>query len=69
VPTTSPTTRNDRVDELMEDLVAGVAELTSGEAWRRWLDVARRFHRYRTGVSGISEVNEWCAVSTRLGRG
>ena len=46
MPATSPATRGDRVDELMEDLVAGVAELTSGEAWRRWLDVARRFHRY-----------------------
>jgi hypothetical protein len=30
----------------MESLVEGVAQLTSGEDWRRWLDVARRFHRY-----------------------
>jgi antirestriction protein ArdC len=30
----------------MDSLVTGVESLTSGEDWRRWLDVARRFHRY-----------------------
>ena len=27
----------------------GVADLTSSTAWRAWLDVQRRFHRYSWG--------------------
>jgi len=38
--------RVDRVTELMDSLVAGVAQLTTSDDWLRWLDVARRFHRY-----------------------
>jgi hypothetical protein len=55
--TTPPATaeRVDRVTELMDSLVAGVAQLTTSDDWLRWLDVARRFHRYSTGVSGTSE--------------
>ena len=32
--------------EILETLTAGIAELTSSEAWRRYLDVQRRFYRY-----------------------
>lgn len=41
-----PTARTDRVTELMDSLVTGVEALTSSDDWLRWLDVARRFHRY-----------------------
>lgn len=41
-----PTARADRVTELMDSLVTGVEALTSSADWLRWLDVARRFHRY-----------------------
>jgi DNA primase len=42
----APAERGDRVTELMDSLVAGVAQLTTSDDWLRWLDVARRFHRY-----------------------
>jgi hypothetical protein len=51
----APAERVDRVTELMDSLVDGVTQLTTSDDWLRWLDVARRFHRCRTGVSGMSE--------------
>jgi hypothetical protein len=39
------TTRTD----LLATLADGVAELTNSTAWRAWLDVQRRFHRYSWG--------------------
>jgi hypothetical protein len=45
--TRSPAQRVDRVAELMDSLVDAVAQLTTSENWLRWLEVARRFHRYR----------------------
>ena len=35
--------------ELLATLADGVAELTNSTAWRAWLDVQRRFHRYSWG--------------------
>jgi len=35
--------------ELLATLADGVADLTSSTAWRAWLDVQRRFHRYSWG--------------------
>ena len=35
--------------ELLATLAGGVAELTNSTAWRAWLDVERRFHRYSWG--------------------
>jgi antirestriction protein ArdC len=34
------------VAELIDSLLTGVEALTSSDDWLRWLDVARRFHRY-----------------------
>jgi hypothetical protein len=36
----------DKLTALHERLAEQVAALRSGEDWRRWLDVARRFHGY-----------------------
>ena len=35
--------------DLLATLADGVARLTTSEAWMRWLDVQRRFHRYSWG--------------------
>jgi len=35
--------------DLLTTLADGVAELTNSTAWRAWLDVQRRFHRYSWG--------------------
>jgi hypothetical protein len=35
--------------DLLATLAEGVAQLTSSPAWRAWLDVQRRFHRYSWG--------------------
>ena len=35
--------------DLLATLADGVAGLTSSTAWRAWLDVQRRFHRYSWG--------------------
>jgi hypothetical protein len=35
--------------ELLTTLADGVADLTNSTAWRAWLDVQRRFHRYSWG--------------------
>jgi antirestriction protein ArdC len=35
--------------ELLATLADGVADLTNSTAWRGWLDVQRRFHRYSWG--------------------
>ena len=35
--------------ELLATLADGVADLTNSTAWRAWLDVQRRFHRYSWG--------------------
>jgi hypothetical protein len=52
------TARADKLAETHDQLVAAIESLTSGEDWRRMLDVARQFHSYRLGVSAIFEVCE-----------
>lgn len=41
---TVPTTN--RKDEVLNDLIEGIARLTTSERWQEWLDVQSRFHRY-----------------------
>ena len=50
--------RRDRIEALQADIEAGVADLVAGEGWQRWLSVAARFLRYRSGVSVIFKVCE-----------
>jgi antirestriction factor ArdC-like protein len=35
--------------ELLQRLQEGIASLTTSEAWTRWLDVQRKFHKYSFG--------------------
>ena len=42
-------TRPDKLSETHDRLVQAVESLTSGEEWRRMLDVARQFHSYSFG--------------------
>lgn len=35
-----------RREEVLDRLTAGIASLTTSEAWQEWLDVQSRFHRY-----------------------
>ena len=37
------------VEELIASLEAGIANLSTSEAWREWLDTQRAFHRYSFG--------------------
>ena len=48
---------------LLEELQAGIAELTTSETWMRYLEVQSRFYSYSIGSSSISEVSEWVAGS------
>ena len=50
--------RATEVEALTEQLYAKVLELTSSDAWLRMLRMARRFHRYSSGRSGLFEVRE-----------
>lgn len=36
----------EKVERLQGQLAEMVGELTTGEEWRRYLDVAAKFHRY-----------------------
>src|SRR3954449_8723947 len=38
-----------RRDQVLDQLTAGIAELVSSDAWRSWLTVQSRFHRYSFG--------------------
>ena len=38
--------RQERLEALHRQLADGVAALRDGPAWRDWLDVASRLHRY-----------------------
>jgi len=40
---------NDRHAELVDKLTDGIADLTSSDQWRRYLDFQARFHRYSAG--------------------
>lgn len=48
----------DKVEQLQADIEKGVAELVEGEDWQRWLRVAARFPRYRTGAAGVFKLLE-----------
>jgi hypothetical protein len=45
------TAMRDKVEQLQADIEAGVAQLVDGEEWQRWLRVAARFPKYRTGAT------------------
>lgn len=82
-PGPAPATAPDRVggfrlrrEEALERLAEGVARLTTSDAWRAWLDVQARFHRYsfgnavlillqRPSASRVAGFHAW----RRLGRG
>jgi len=70
----------DRVAELMDGLVTGVEELANGEDWQRWLDVARRFHRYSfwntvailtqaPGATQVAGYQRWKSLGRQVRRG
>ncbi len=40
------TSGTDKTEQLLDQLHAGIAELTDSTAWTAWLDVARTFHTY-----------------------
>jgi hypothetical protein len=69
--------RVDRVTELMDSLVAGVAQLTTSDDWLRWLDVARRFHSHRTGAiltqrpdaTQVAGYQRWTTLGRQVRRG
>jgi antirestriction protein ArdC len=72
--------RGDRVTELMDSLVAGVAQLTTSDDWLRWLDVARRFHRYsfwntvailtqRPDATRVAGYQRWKTLERQVRRG
>jgi len=50
--------------ELLATLADGVADLTSSTAWRAWLDVQRRFHRYSWGNTLL--IAAQCPDATRV---
>jgi antirestriction protein ArdC len=50
--------------ELLATLADGVAELTNSTAWRAWLDVQRRFHRYSWGNTLL--IAAQCPDATRV---
>ena len=51
-------TTRDRINDLQTEIETGVADLVAGEGWQRWLSVAARFPRYRTGAGGVFELRE-----------
>ena len=50
--------------DLLATLADGVAELTNSTAWRAWLDVQRRFHRYSWGNTLL--IAAQCPDATRV---
>src|SRR5450759_2987578 len=61
--------RDAKLAALHQALTEQVRALATGPAWRRWLDVAGRFHTYRTGGSGIFEPGECLPRPTGDGAG
>ena len=75
--TTAPA---DRVDALMDTLRAGVEDFTTSDDWLRWLDIARRFHRYsfwntlailtqRPDATQITGYRRWKQLGRQVRRG
>ncbi len=55
---------NDKVRELHDRLLAQVEALVNREDWRRFLTVAARFHRYRTGAGRYSNASSACPLTS-----
>ncbi len=69
-----------RKDEALERLTSGIAQLTSSEAWRSWLSVQARFHRYsfsnsvliavqRPTASRVAGFHTWRRMGRAVRRG
>src|SRR5664280_1592836 len=70
----------DKLTALHERLAEQVAALRSGEDWRRWLDVARRFHNYsfnntlliaaqRPDATAVAGYEAWKALGRQVDKG
>ena len=70
----------DKLEESHDRLVRAVASITSGEDWRRMLDVARRFHTYspsnvflilaqRPDATHVAGFNTWRKLGRRVKAG
>lgn len=57
-----PTTN--RKDEVLNDLIDGIAKLTSSETWQEWLTVQSRFHRYSFNNTMLIQLQ--CHEATRI---
>ena len=66
--------------DLLATLADGVARLTTSDAWMRWLDVQRRFHRYswgnavliawqRPGATHVAGFHAWLRLGRHVRRG
>ena len=53
-----------RSQEILDRLAEGIGELTTSDAWRRWLDVQRRFYRY--SFSNTLLISLQCPDATRV---
>ena len=80
MPATQAATRADALQDLLADLHAGIATLTEGDEWRRFLDVGRRFHRYsflntlailvqRPDATRVAGYRRWQQVGRQVRRG
>jgi antirestriction protein ArdC len=67
-------------DELLGELQAGIAELTTSDRWQRFLDVQSRFHRYsflntlaiqlqRSDATQVAGFNTWRRLGRQVRRG
>lgn len=60
---------NDKLRAAHDKLQDAVAEIVSGDDWKRMLQVASKFHRYSTGGISFSSrsttpMRHWLLVST-----
>ena len=49
--------RRETVEQFHQQLADNIATLEEKDVWQRWLGMAAKLHRYRTGGSCISEVS------------
>src|SRR5581483_447791 len=72
--------RSDKRDWLLEELTAGVAELTTSDRWQRFLDVQARFTRYsflntlaihlqRPDATRVAGFHTWRGLGRRVCKG
>ena len=73
-------TTTDKLNETHEKLVQAIESLTSGEDWRRMLDLARRFHAYsannvflimsqRPDASRVAGYKTWSTLGRHVNKG